>query len=148
MILAGHRPEIIMEIATRALSFWTYQVLLTFTESLLLYVLPEGASLNARRNFFLHISVLFINFSLFWFPDISRAYLSGVCCEQFKRKDITDGEVLWTDYLKSTNRDFMYPFSVVKLIEREWFYEKTNMNDRSMIALFFDNNVKKLLKIK
>lgn len=34
MILAGHRPEIIMEIATRALSFWTYQVNLKTTTSL------------------------------------------------------------------------------------------------------------------
>ena len=26
MVLAGHRPEVIMEICTRAISFWTYQV--------------------------------------------------------------------------------------------------------------------------
>jgi len=29
MVLAGHRPEVIMEICTRAISFWTYQVLMT-----------------------------------------------------------------------------------------------------------------------
>jgi len=26
MVLAGQKPEVIMEICTRALSFWTYQV--------------------------------------------------------------------------------------------------------------------------
>jgi len=27
MVLAGQRPEVIMEICTRAVSFWTYQVM-------------------------------------------------------------------------------------------------------------------------
>ena len=31
MVLAGLRPEIIMEIASRALSFWSYQVIFSFS---------------------------------------------------------------------------------------------------------------------
>lgn len=30
MVLAGQRPEVIMEICTRAVSFWTYQVVKWF----------------------------------------------------------------------------------------------------------------------
>ena len=26
MVLAGHKPDVIMEIASRGLSFWTYQI--------------------------------------------------------------------------------------------------------------------------
>lgn len=33
MLLAGQRPETVVEICSRALSFWTYQVLISDTPS-------------------------------------------------------------------------------------------------------------------
>ena len=53
MVLAGQRPEVIMEICSRAMSFWTYQVadssvlLLLYTVILVFYRLTKKGHIRS-----------------------------------------------------------------------------------------------------
>lgn len=55
MVLAGQKPEVIMEICSRALAFWTYQVRHEFVLCMQLQVSGELAVLNLLPNVWLSL---------------------------------------------------------------------------------------------
>ena len=75
MVLAGLRPEIIMEIASRALSFWSYQVIFSFS-------LHSSLWSMTLSSFCLSIHICFlISFSL-CSPPLSSPLLSSLQSHQ------------------------------------------------------------------
>ena len=60
MILAGLKPEIIMEIASRAIAFWTYQV--------------RNKMHMLKFVFFFHFYVVFIGETGSEFAEITKAF--------------------------------------------------------------------------